>query len=161
MPRPSCSRMERLRDSSNVALDPATTKGTFVAQVALDHLLTGALTKDNLNYAIDADITNFTAEKWVRGQKVEAAALKLTANTQGFFTRGEVKIGGLPATVDYRKPAGDTDAEVRIQATLDDAGPRAARPRHGRGAVGTGAVQAARPGRPPTIARAATRSRPT
>jgi hypothetical protein len=114
--------LERLRDSSNVALDPATTKGTFVAQVALDHLLTGALTKDNLNYAIDADITNFVAEKWVRGQKVEAASLKLSANTQGFFTRGEVKIGGLPAIVDYRKPAGDTDAEVRIQATLDDAG---------------------------------------
>ena len=58
----------------------------------------------------------------MRGQKVEAAALKLTANTQGFYTRGEVKIGGLPATVDYRKPAGDTDAEVRIQAVLDDAG---------------------------------------
>jgi hypothetical protein len=114
--------LERLRDSSNVALDPATTKGTFVAQVALDHLLTGALTKDNLNYAIDADINNFAAEKWVRGQKVEATTLKLSANTQGFFTRGEVKIGGLPATVDYRKPAGDTDAEVRIQATLDDAG---------------------------------------
>ena len=105
-----------------MALDPATTKGTFVAQVALDHTLTGALTKDNLNYTIDADITNFSAEKWVRGQKVEAAALKLTANKQGFYTRGEVKIGGLPATVDYRKPAGDTDAEVRIQAVLDDAG---------------------------------------
>ena len=33
-----------------------------------------------------------------------------------------MKIGGLPATVDYRKPAGDADAEVRIQAVLDDAG---------------------------------------
>ena len=114
--------MERLRDSSNVALDPATTKGNFVAQIALDYTLTGALSKENLNYAIDADITNFSAEKWVRGQKVEAAALKLTANTQGFYTRGDVKIGGLPAIVDYRKPAGDVDAEVRIQATLDDAG---------------------------------------
>src|SRR5947209_6583763 len=114
--------LERLRDSSNVALDPATTKGNFVAQIALDYTLTGTLTKDNLNYAVDADITNFAAEKWVRGQKVEAAALKLTANSQGFYTRGDVKIGGLPATVDYRKPAGDTDAEVRIQATLDDAG---------------------------------------
>lgn len=114
--------LERLRDSSNVVLDPATTKGNFVAQVALDYTLIGALTKDNLNYTIDADITNFAAEKWVRGQKVEAAALKLMANSQGFYTKGDVKIGGLPATVDYRKPAGDTDAEVRIQAVLDDAG---------------------------------------
>src|SRR5947209_2633256 len=114
--------LERLRDASNVVLDPATTRGNFVAQVALDYTLIGALTKENVNYTIDADITNFSAEKWVRGQKVEAAALKLMANSQGFYTRGDVKIGGLPATVDYRKPAGDTDAEVRIQAVLDDAG---------------------------------------
>jgi hypothetical protein len=114
--------MERLRDSSNVALDPATTKGNFVAQVALDYTLTGTLTRDNLNYAIDADITNFVAEKWVRGQKVEAASLKLTANSQGFYTKGDVKIGGLPATVEYRKSVSEADAEVRIQATLDDAG---------------------------------------
>ena len=114
--------LERLRDASNVALDPATTKGNFVAQVALDYTLTGALTKDNVNYTIDADITNFSAEKWVRGQKVEAAALKLMANSQGFYTKGDVKIGGLPATVDYRKPSGEADAEVRIQAVLDDAG---------------------------------------
>jgi hypothetical protein len=114
--------LDRLRDASNVVLDPATTKGSFVAQVSLDYTLTGSLTKDNLNYAVDADITNFVAEKWVRGQKVEAASLKLMANAQGFFTKGDVKIGGLPATVDYRKPTGDQDAEVRIQATLDDAG---------------------------------------
>ena len=114
--------MERLRDASNVALDPATTKGNFVAQIALDYTLTGELTRNNVNYAIDGELTNFSAEKWVRGQKVEAASLKLAANSQGFFTRGEVKIGGLPATVDYRKSVTDADAEVRIQATVDDAG---------------------------------------
>ena len=37
--------LERLRDSANVALDPATTKGNFVAQVALDFTLTGELTQ--------------------------------------------------------------------------------------------------------------------
>jgi hypothetical protein len=114
--------LDRLKDSANVALDPATTKGNFAAQIALDYTLTGALTRDNLDYQIDADLTNFAAEKWVRGQKVEAAALKLIANSQGFATRGDVKIGGLPASVDYRKPAGDRDAEVRITAVLDDAG---------------------------------------
>jgi hypothetical protein len=115
--------LERLRDSANVALDPDTTKGTFVARIALNFPLTGSLTKDNVNYAIEADLSNFSAEKWVRGQKVEAAALKLTANNaQGFQTKGEVKIAGLPATVEYRKPVGDSDAEVRMYATLDDAG---------------------------------------
>jgi hypothetical protein len=115
--------LERLRDAANVALDPETTKGTFVARVALNFPLTGSLTKESVNYAIEADLTNFSAEKWVRGQKVEAAALKLTANNaQGFQTKGDVKIAGLPATIEYRKPIGDTDAEVRMFATLDDAG---------------------------------------
>ena len=160
-PRPNCSRMERLRDSSNVALDPATTKGTFVAQVALDHTLTGALTKDNLNYTIDADITNFSAEKWVRGQKVEAAALKLTANTQGLLH---------PRRREDRRPAGDGRlSQARRRHRCRGAHPggarrcraRAARARHGRSAVRPGAVQAARPRRQRTSARAATRSRPT
>lgn len=114
--------LERLKDSANVALDPATTKGNFSAQIALDYPLIGELKRENLDYQIDADLTNFVAEKWVRGQKVEAAALKLIANSQGFATRGDVKIGGLPASVDYRKPAGDRDAQVRITAVLDDAG---------------------------------------
>ncbi|MEA2927681.1 MAG: hypothetical protein QOG38_109, partial [Hyphomicrobiales bacterium] len=113
--------LERLRDSANVALDPETTKGTFVARVALNFPLTGTLTKESVNYAIEADLANFAAEKWVRGQKVEATALRLTANNaQGFQTKGDVKIAGLPATIEYRKPVGDTDAEVRMYATLDD-----------------------------------------
>jgi len=114
--------IDRLKDAANVSLDPATTKGNFSAQIALDYTLTGQLTRENLDYQIDADLTNFVAEKWVRGQRVEAAALKLVANSQGFATRGDVKIGGLPANIDYRKPAGDRDAEVRMTAVLDDAG---------------------------------------
>lgn len=113
--------LDRLRDAANVALDPATTKGNFVAQIALNFALTGELTKDSVNYAVDADLSNFSADKWVRGYKVEAQNLKLSANAQGFQTRGDVKIGGLQAAVDYRKPAGDADAEIRLQATLDDA----------------------------------------
>ena len=58
----------------------------------------------------------------MRGQKVEAATLKLTANTQGFLHQRR-REDRRPAG-DCRLPQarGDTDAEVRIQATLDDAG---------------------------------------
>jgi len=40
--------------------------------------------QENMNYVVDADLSNFSVEKWVRGQKVEATALKLFANSQGF-----------------------------------------------------------------------------
>ena len=115
--------LDRLRRTpANVALDPTTTKVNFAAQIALDYTLTGTLTRDNLDYQIDADLTNFVAEKWVRGQKVEAAALKLIANSQGYQIKGDVKINGTPAAIDYRKAKGDGDADLRLQAVLDDAG---------------------------------------
>ena len=57
----------------------------------------------------------------VMGQKVEAATLRVTANNQGFQLKGDVKIGGTPASLEYHKPHGDGDAEVHIQATLDQA----------------------------------------
>ena len=53
-----------------------------------------------------------------------------------------MKIGGLPATVDYRKPAGDKRRRGAHPGDARRCGPRAARPRHGRRAVRPGAVQA-------------------
>src|SRR5260370_35031236 len=55
----------------------------------------------------------------VMGQKVEAALLKVSANNPGHWIRGDVKINGVPSVLDYRKPR-DGDADVRVQATLDE-----------------------------------------
>jgi len=54
-------------------------------------------------------------------QKLEANALKIVANNQGYQVKGDVKISGQAASLDYRKPA-DGDADVKLSATLDDAG---------------------------------------
>ena len=53
-------------------------------------------------------------------QKLEANTLKVVANNQGYQVKGDVKISGQAATLDYRKPA-EGDADVKLQATLDDA----------------------------------------
>ena len=55
------------------------------------------------------------------GHKVEAAALKVNANNQGYWIRGDVKINGIQGNLDYRKPRDTDDAEVRLTATLDEA----------------------------------------
>ena len=68
---------------------------------------------------IHMDVANFAAERMVMGQKVEAALLKVSANNQGHWIRGDVKINGVPAALDYRKPR-DGDADIRVQATLDE-----------------------------------------
>ena len=43
----------------------------------------------------------------IMGQKVEAALLRASATPQGFQLKGDVKIGGTPASLEYRKARGE------------------------------------------------------
>ena len=112
--------MDRLRDASGVPFDPATTHGNLSALVALAMPLKSDLPPGSTAYAITVDATNFSAEHMIMGQKVEAAALKVSANNQGFALKGDVKIGGAPASLEYRKLRGDDAADVHIQGMLDE-----------------------------------------
>ncbi len=78
------------------------------------------LTKADTTYTITADLGGFAADKLVMSQKLEADKLKVVANNQGYQVKGDVKINGQAASLDYRKP-NDGDADVKLQATLDDA----------------------------------------
>jgi hypothetical protein len=111
--------VERLREFSGTPLDPATSRGTLTAAVTLGLPLQENLAEGASTYTINMDVANFYAERMVMGQKVEAAMLKVSANNQGHWIRGDVKINGLPAALDLRKPR-DGDPEIRVQATLDE-----------------------------------------
>ena len=112
--------MDRLRDASGVPFDPATTHGTMSAQVTLGMPLKPDLPPGSTTYNIAVDATNFSAEHLIMGQKVEAATLKVAANNDGFGLKGDVKIGGAPASLEYHKARGDSDADVHIQGLLDE-----------------------------------------
>ncbi len=111
---------QRLREYSGAPLDPATSRGSVTAQVALTLPLQRDLPPGSSQYTITMDVANFAAERLVMGQKVEAANLRVSAGNQGYGIRGDVKINGVPAVLDYRRPRGTGDAEVRVHATLDD-----------------------------------------
>jgi hypothetical protein len=113
--------MERLRDASGVPCDPATTRGTMSANVVLGMPMKADLPPGSTNYAITVDATNFSADRMIMGQKVEAAALKIVADNQGFALKGDVKIGGTPASLEYRKARGESDAEINLQGMFDEA----------------------------------------
>jgi hypothetical protein len=113
--------LERLRDFSDSPLDPATSRGTLSAQVSVGLPLKDDLPPGSSIYAINMDVANFSAEHMVMGQKVEAQSLHVVANNQGYWIKGDVKLNGIPAALDYRKPRGDGDAEIRLQSTLDEA----------------------------------------
>jgi hypothetical protein len=112
--------MDRLRDASGAPFDPATTRGTMSALVALAMPLKPDLPPGSTSYAITVDATNFSADRMIMGQKVESADLKVSANNQGFALKGDVRIGGTPASLEYRKLRGEDAAEVHIQGMLDE-----------------------------------------
>ena len=111
---------DRLSDFNSTPIDPGTSKGNVTAQVSLGLPIKRELTKADTTYAITADLSGFAADRLVMNQKLEANALKIVANNQGYQVKGDVRINGQAASLDYRKPT-DGDADLKLQATLDDA----------------------------------------
>ena len=117
--------LDRLKEFSGAPFDPALTRGTVSAQVNLGMPLRPDLPKGSTAYNIVADVANFSADKMMFNQRVEAQTLRFTANNQEFNIKGDVRIGGTPAQVEYRRVTGEPEAEVRLAG---DAGRRGALP---------------------------------
>ncbi len=113
--------MDRLKDTVGVQLDAATSRGNILATLNMSLPLGAEIKNGTISYAINADIVNFSADRFLMSQKVEAQTLRAFANNQGYQIRGDMRIGGVPATAEMRRNSGDADAEVKLQATLDDA----------------------------------------
>ncbi|VIO75031.1 DUF3971 domain-containing protein [Bradyrhizobium ivorense] len=111
---------ERLSDLSGPPIDPNSSKGNVTAIINLGMPVKGELTKADTTYSVTADVAGVAVDKLVMNQKLEANTLKVIASNAGFQVKGDVKINGQAASLDYRKPA-DGDADVKLQATLDDA----------------------------------------
>jgi hypothetical protein len=111
---------DRLSEFSGTLIDPNSSKGTVAALVTLGLPIKRELTKADTTYTVTADLGGFAADKLVMNQKLEADKLKVVANNGGYQVKGDVKINGQSASLDYRKPS-EGDADVKLQATLDDA----------------------------------------
>jgi hypothetical protein len=111
---------DRLSEFSGTLIDPNASKGNVSAIVTLGVPVIGALTKADTVYTVTADLGGFAADKLVMSQKLEANTLKVVANNAGYQVKGDVKINGQPALLDYRK-LNEGDADIKLQATLDDA----------------------------------------
>ena len=111
---------DRLSEFSGTLVDPNASKGTVSATVTLGLPIKREITRADTTYTITADLGGFGADRVVMNQKLEANALKVVANNQGYQVKGDVKINGQPASLDYRK-LNDGDADIKLQSTLDDA----------------------------------------
>jgi hypothetical protein len=113
--------MDRLREVAGAPFDPATTHGTMTAQVSLAMPLKPDLPPGSTNYAIAVDATNFSAEHMIMGQRLDAPLLHVLASPQGFQFKGDVKIAGAPANLEYHQARDTGDVDIKLQGTLDAA----------------------------------------
>jgi hypothetical protein len=111
---------DRLSEFAGTLIDANSSKGTVSAVVTLGLPIKRELTKADTTYAITADLNGFSADHLVMNQKLEANTLKVAANNAGYQVKGDVRINGQAASLDYRKPS-EGDADIKLQATLDDA----------------------------------------
>ncbi len=140
--------MDRLKDSVGVQLDPATSRGNILATLNMSLPLGEEIKNGTITYAINADIVNFSADRFLMSQKVEAQTLRAFANNQGYQIRGDMRIGGVPATAEMHRNSGRS--RCRGQAAGDTGRCGAQSPRLGNrrqpGRPGRG--QGGRPHRP-------------
>ncbi len=112
---------DRLKDTVGIQIDPAASRGNILATFNMSLPMGEEIKDGTITYSINADIANFSADHFLMSQRVEAQTLRAFANNQGYQIKGDMRIGGVPASAEMRRGAGDHDAEVKLQATLDDA----------------------------------------
>jgi hypothetical protein len=109
-----------LKGETGITLDPETTKGNVVANLRIELPFKRDLARADIRFAAETDVTNFTAENVVRGQRVENATAKVLINSSQIQIKGEAKLAGAPAVFEYKKAKGKPDSEFRVNATLDE-----------------------------------------
>jgi hypothetical protein len=111
---------DALRGDTAITLDPASSRGTVAAQVAINLSVSRAASKEPAAYSITADLTNFAADKLLLGRKVEASSLRVTASRDGYQVKGDVKVNSTPATITLTKTKDEPHAELQLQAMIDE-----------------------------------------
>jgi hypothetical protein len=110
-----------LKGETGFTLNPDTTRGNVTGNVRIELPLKRELFRNEVRYAAEADVTNFSADNIVKGQKIEQGAGKITISETQIFIKGEGRLAGAPALFEYTKPRGKPDAEFRVATTLDEA----------------------------------------
>ncbi len=112
--------MEALKGAEGQAFDPSTTRGKLSALLQVKIQFRKVPQPGDLDYSVEAKLTDFGVDKIFQNQRLEGASVDVFASPAGVFLRGDGKVAGAPITFEYDKRKDKADADVRINATLDD-----------------------------------------
>ena len=111
---------ERLKPFAQVPIDAATVKGQIDGSIAIDLKLADEVKPEDTRVRASAALTNFSVDKMVGQEKLEAGTLNLTAERGQLRALGQGRLFGAPATIELRKQI-DMPTEAIVGMTLDDA----------------------------------------
>jgi len=121
---------EALKPFANLPLDPATLRGHAEGMLEIDLKLGPNMGPDDVSHKINADVTDFYADRLIGSARLEAATLNVVADASGLRTSGQGIMFGVPVAIAMTRLP-DKAAEASIVMTLDDG----ARARMGFGAI--------------------------
>jgi len=113
--------LEALKGPTGTAYDPSTTRGRLSALVQINIHFRKVADPRDTDYSVEATLTDFGVDNVFAGQRLEGAAVTVFATPAGILLRGDGKIAGAPANFEYEKKKDVADADIRVNATLDDA----------------------------------------
>lgn len=113
--------MEPLKGPAGTAFDPSTTRGKFSALLQVNIIFRKVPQPEDFDYSLDATLTDFGVDKVFKALRLEGATVQAFASPAGILLRGNGKLGGAPIAFEYEKKKDVADADLRINATLDDA----------------------------------------
>jgi hypothetical protein len=111
---------DALKPYAQLPIDATTVKGQVDGRIAVDLKLGDNVKAEDTRVRASASLTNFSVEKLVGQEKLEAAVLQVTAERGILNAVGQGRLFGAPATIELRK-ALDKPTEAVIGMSLDDA----------------------------------------
>ncbi len=112
---------EAMKPYASLPVDPSTLKGQIAGGLGIDLNLGPGGRPADTKLRINAVATDFSAEKLVGDEKLDAATLNIVVDDNGLRATGQGKIFGAPASLDIVKPAASQEGQASINLVMDDA----------------------------------------
>lgn len=110
---------DALKPYANLSIDPATLRGQADGTLEIGMTLGSGGSLADTTLKINANITDFTAERLIGNEKLDAATLNVNVDPSGLKASGQGMMFGVPVVIAMNHPAGKS-AEASIGLTLDD-----------------------------------------
>jgi hypothetical protein len=114
-------RSEALRAFVPLSFDPQGIKGQVDAQVKVAVPMTDVIRAQDVSLEAQGGFTGLTVDRLVGKEKLEQASLTFVHDAAGLVLKGDGKLGGMPATIDYRQAAGAPAADAVVSFVADEA----------------------------------------